>query len=778
MSASSPEGRASLRSNPVSRLRKDGPWLRLASLVLLGCLQAALASAQASNIFIHTFAGGALPAAGIEATSASLGQPIAVAVDKQGNVYAAFAVQSVVARIDAQTQEMTVIAGTGEQGYNGDHIAATAAQLNQPTGLAVDTAGDLYIADTQNQAVRKVSAATGIITTVAGVPGSGLKGNGNVTDGIAATAEYLAQPVSVAFDAAGNLYIADEGNGRVRVVSAATALITTFAGGVPMTCDPVCLPFNGDNIPATSAVLPAPAGIAFDSHGNLYIADHVQQLVRKVSASTGLITTVAGNTVPGYTGDNIPATSAELNFADCIGDCISLAVPAVAVDSSGDVYVADIGNGRVRKISAATGLITTVAGNGTPGYNGDGIPAAAAEISYPAGLALDAAGNFYIADVDNNRIRMVSAKTGLITTLAGTGWAANNGDGAPATDAELSYPMALAVDSSRNLYVWNGADGAILRVDATTGRTKRIAGNGTAGYNGDNIPATDAALSSAAFGSQCQQIGCPGLALAVDAVGDLYIADYANNRVRKVSAATGLVTTVAGTGSWGYNGDNIPAIAAQLNRPVGLALDAAGNLYIADVQNGRVRKVNAATGLITTIAGISGYSGYNGDNIPATSAAIVPEALAFDRAGNLYVACGDMVRKIAADTGIITTVAGSWDNPAASLADNIPATQASFSASSLAVDSAGDIYIADIGTQRVRQISAATGLITTLAGNGQEGYNGDNLLATAAQLGYLTALAVDSGNNVYFTESTNNRLRGLVPKRLIESGTQANIPRR
>jgi sugar lactone lactonase YvrE len=276
----------------------------------------------------------------------------------------------------------------------------------------------------------------------------------------------------------------------------------------------------------------------------------------------GILTTVAGNGTAGYNGDDIAADCAELNCPF-----------GVAVDSAGNLYIADERNQRIRKVDAS-GIITTVAGNGTAGYNGDNIAATRAELNYPAGVAVDSAGNLYIADERNQRIRKVDAN-GTITTVAGNGTAGYNGDNVGATSAELNYPAGVAVDSAGKLYIADFANRRIRKVDAS-GTITTVAGNGTAGYNGDDIAATRAEVDPAA--------------VAVDSEGNLYIGDYRNQRIRKVDAS-GTITTVAGNGTAGYNGDNIAATNAELNYPTGLVVGSAGDFYIADYNNQRVRKV-------------------------------------------------------------------------------------------------------------------------------------------------------------------------------------------
>lgn len=251
----------------------------------------------------------------------------------------------------------------------------------------------------------------------------------------------------------------------------------------------------------------------------------------------------------------------------------------MAVDGAGNIYIADVANNRIRKVTASTGIISTVAGDGTAGYSGDGGAATSAELYYPYDVAVDGAGNIYIADSHNSRIRKVTASTGIISTVAGDGIAGYSGDGGPATSAEINYPTGVTVDSAGNMYIGDFSNARIRKVTASTGKMSTVAGNGTTGYSGDGGPATSAEL--------CE----PG-DLAVNSGGDIYIADYCNNRIRKVTVSTGIISTVAGDGTEGYSGDGGPATSAELNLPAGVALGNAGHiLYIGDQVNQRIRAV-------------------------------------------------------------------------------------------------------------------------------------------------------------------------------------------
>jgi uncharacterized protein (TIGR03437 family) len=314
-----------------------------------------------------------------------------------------------------------------------------------------------------------------------------------------------------------------------------TYTINTFAGNGTFG-------YSGDNGPATSAQLNQPWGVAVDAAGNVYIADTVNNRIRKVA--NGVISTVAGNGTLGYSGDDGPATSAQLSW------------PAgVAVDSAGNLYVADQNNFRIRKVS--NGVITTVAGNGMPGYSGDNGPATSAKLYGPVGVAVDSAGNLYIADQPNNRIRKVS--NGVITTVAGNGPdlygnGGYSGDNGPATSARLNWPEGVAVDFAGNLFI----------ADYRNNRIRKVS-NGV--------------ITTAIYWDYPQGVG-------VDAAGNLFIADN-YGRISKLS--NGVITTVAGTGTQGFSGDNGPATGAQLSSPVGVAVEAAGNVYVADFGNNRIR---------------------------------------------------------------------------------------------------------------------------------------------------------------------------------------------
>ena len=320
--------------------------------------------------------------------------------------------------------------------------------------------------------------------------------------------------------------------------------------------------YSGDGGQATSAELDYPSSAAVDAAGNLYIADFYNNVVREVSFATGVITTVAGDGMSGYSGDGNQASSAELN--EPIG---------VAVDASGDLFIADSGNNVIREVSE--GVISTVAGGGSPGSGlGDGGPATDAELADPTGVAVDTSGDLFIADSGDNVIREVSG--GIITTVAGGGRPVSGlGDGGPATDAELADPTGVAVDGSGDLFIADNGNNVIREVSGGIINTIAGGGNPASGI-GDGGPATQAKVSN------------PG-GVAVDSSGNVYIADTGNEVVREVSGS--VINTIAGDGNIGYSGDLGQATEAELNYPTGVAVDAAGNVYIADSNNNVIRQV-------------------------------------------------------------------------------------------------------------------------------------------------------------------------------------------
>jgi sugar lactone lactonase YvrE len=603
---------------------------------------------------------------------------------------------------------ITTIAGSGTT-YNGDGIPATAAEL-LPLAVAVDNAGDLFIADVLNNRIREVNHATGVITTVAGNGTPGYSG-----DGGPATLAQLQFPMGgIAVDPAGDLFIADTSNNVVREVNHATGVINTVAGTGTEG-------FSGDGGPATLAELKGLMGIAVDSAGDLFIS--ADNRVREVK--NGVINTVAGNGTYGYSGDGGSATAAGLS-----------STAGIAVDSAGDLFIADTDHNVIREVK--NGVINTVAGNGDLNYSGDGGQATAAGLGPAFGVAVDTAGDLFISV--SNRVREV--KNGVINTVAGNGTYGYSGDGGLATTAELSSTAGIAVDTAGGLFIVDAYNGRIREVK--NGLINTVAGNGPLEYSGDGGQATAAGLG-------------PADGIAVDSAGDIFIADI-GNRIREVNHATGVITTVAGTGIVGYSGDGGPATAAELDEPTSIAVDTAGDIFIAD--GCRVREVNHATGVITTIAG-TGIVGYSGNGGPATAAELgmlsgQGYGIAVDSTGDVFIADNDRVREVNHTTHIITTVAGNGSESYSG--DGGQATAAGLDEpGGLAVDSTGDLFIAEQDGNRIREVNLSTGIITTVAGNGTQGYSGDGGQATGAKLDSGGGIAVDAAGDLFITD--DDRIR-------------------
>jgi uncharacterized protein (TIGR03437 family) len=650
---------------------------------------------------ISTVAGTTRLLDGHSANTVPLRSPIAVALDGGGNLYIADEFDNRIRKVDT-SGNISTYAGTGVSGYNGDRIKAIDAQLNSPTALAIDASGNLYIADEGNSRVRVISS-DGTINTVAGNGSAGTLGDG----GPATQAQVNA--LAVAVDAQGNLYISTL-DYHIRKVDA-TGMISTIAG----TSNPG---YAGDGGPAIDASMGQAPALICDAKGDLYLADPDNGYVRMIDTS-GIIHPVAGSGPFGFTADYIPAAAAVMSPT------------GLALDSTGNnLYISDITLDAVRVVDLTTTLIHSVAGNTNAGFLGDGGPPLQAELDYPAGLTLDSSNNIYVGDVINQRVRKVAGNT--ISTFAGT----SDGDGGTATSAFLNFPEGLAVDAASNVVV------------ADTGNF--VARRFTLGGNINTF--------GKSFGP---------FAVAVDTSGNFYVTDD-EPLVLEITKA-GVTSVVAGDSQSGYSGDNGPATNAMIDNPTGVAVDAAGNVYFTDYTNNKIRKVTISTGVITTIAG-NGNAMYSGDKGPALNAGLDPYDIAVDIPGNIYVAdhLNNRVRKIGLD-GNITTVAGS--GTPGYTGDGGPAAVAELALpNGVAVDGAGNLYIADYGNSVVRRVTSS-GLITTIAGSSgvYTPSTGDGGAAVGAQMDPFR-VAVDGVGNVYVSDSFNDRVRMLTPLQIAPAG--------
>lgn len=587
--------------------------------------------------------------------------------------------------------------------------------------------------------------SSSVIDTVAG---------GGIGEGGPALQAEFFLPGAEAFDGAGNLYVTTIG--RVQTLSP-TGVPGTFAGTgtVGFGAYDSYLGDGGDRLGANFGN-GGPANIAFDGHGNAYIADIGNDVVRKID-SHGVVSTFAGSgQIGSYGVEGASPTSVYLWAPD-----------GIAVDGSGDVFIADSGWCTIQEVKASDGKIYTYAGippgnplvtNATCGYTADGVPALGSRLNSPKDIKFDSKGNLILADIGNCRIRSISP-LGIISTIAGNdavdskGYCVDSGDGGAAASAGIAYPWHVALDGSDDLYVAEYFNHVIRKITASGTVTTFAGTEGSDGFSGDGGPATKARLDYPL-----------GVAVAPDGAVD--IADFGNNRIRQVDAG-GTIHTIAGNGlpPWscngslcgywgdGYSGDGLPARHATLSSPYSVAVDSGGNIYVADNGNGRLREVDASSGVIRTIAG-TGTPGETGTGGPAAGAAVSPLSLAIGPSGQLYLGEYSHIRTIDG-AGIIHSVAGGGT----SLGDGGAATAAQLNGvTGMAFDSAGNLYFSDGGDHRVRRIDTS-GVVTTVAGNGTKGFAGDGGPATAAELASPVGIALDSHGDLFIADSANNRIR-------------------
>ena len=692
---------------------------RLFPILCLSLLLTSLGWAQteSTSYLIDTVAGREVPRDAEQAVETWLDVPVGVVADNVGNLYVADSFNRRVVRIKPDGTRETVV-GTGLCCFSGDDGPATEARLSNPSGLTFGPGGSLYIVDAGNNRIRKV-VPDGTITTVAGSGDRGFSG-----DGGPATAAALESPWDVAVDSMGNLYIADRFNGRIRKVDE-QGIISTFAGtgdfgfagdGGPAVAAEIGSPsgvavgiadevyiadgrrvrvvdtegnintFAGggnstDDGAPTDYRLTTPSAVAVDSMGAVYISNQNGQEILRSTAD--FIEKIAGSGTRGFAGDGGPALEALLN-----------APQGVAVSEAGGettVYVADTDNHRVRAVT--DGTIRTVAG--TAHLAGDGGPATEALLHSPADVALDASGNLYIVEQSNQAVRKVGTD-GTITTVAGTGVRGSPTPDAPATESNLAGPRGVLVTRGGDLLISSTNARRVIRVDEG-GVVRTYAGTGFFGFEGDGGPASEAELNFP-------------VGLAEDSEGSIYIADNNDQRIRKVGSDS-IINTVAGNGERDFAGDGGAATDAALSFPTQVAVDQEGNLYFTDGGNNRVRQVTPG-GIINTVAG-GGTTFVGTDSVPALEASIgFPWGLAIDnRNGNgkgadlrrdIFVSSNIRIYRLAAD-GTVRTIAGGRFGFSG---DGGPALNAAFSfLRGLAIDADGNIYVADVVNHRVRKLT-------------------------------------------------------------------------
>lgn len=662
--------------------------------------------------------------------------PSELTTDNQGNLFFSDTLHNRVRKLDAQTGTITTVVGNNLQGLSGDGKHALTSALNSPSGLVFDSTGNLFIADTFNHRIRRVDAKTKVITTIAGTGPIGISSGGFSGDNGLAINARLNSPTDLAIDKLGNLYIADSSNFRLRRVDANTGIITTVAGTGKFNFEQG---FNGNNVPAISADVFV-GSVALDANNIIYFTDFGR--LQKIDLNTGLLTTIAGNGNKGFNGDGILAINSAIRPLD------------IALDEIGNIFICD-DNSRIRRVDVKTGIITTIAGTGVSNFNGEGGPAITASLLDTRSIAIDKKNNIFIKD--SNLIRRIST-TGIINRIAGqldfsfffpTG--AFRGDNSLAIQASLNFPKSVAVDNNQNIFIVDTDNNRVRKVDGKTGIITTIAGTGETGFNGDGGVATKAKIN---FVSQ----------IAIDQSNNLFIADSGNDRIRRINGQTGVITTVVGTGETGFNGDGL-ARDASLNFPTAIVVDKQGNLFIADSDNHRVRKVDSQRGLITTIVG-DGLKGFSGDNIPATRTSLqFPSGLAIEKNGNLLIAdtFNHRIRRVNAQTGIITTIVGNGLRGFTGDGGLAKEARLDFP-SNITLDADDNLFISDQNHNRIRRVDVQTGIITTIVGSGPTEsfigeYLGDNGLATDAKLNIPSGLAIDTSGNLLFADSENHAIR-------------------
>ena len=579
----------------------------------------------------------------------------------------------------------------------------SAARFYYPLGLAVDAAGNIYVADEKNHVIRRI-APGGVVTTLAG--GSGCPG---YTDGPAAAARFRL-PKGVAVDTVGNLYVADAGNHAIRKITPAGVVSTLAGNGVSGSTDGI----------GAAARFHIPSGLAVDAAGVVYVADSNNNIIRKI-ASDGTVSTLAG-------------TAGVYGSADGTGAAAGFFYPlAVAVDAAGTVYVTEIGNNTVRKITPA-GVVTTLAGKAGTFGSDDGL-GSAARFRSPEGIAVDAAGNVYVAD---RAIRKITP-AGAVTTIAGASGVVGSADGT-AGAARFRSPSGIAVDATGNLFISDRDNNNVRKITPAADVTT---------YAGVGLEASAGSVDGSASAARFREPA----GLAVTASGDVYVADAGNQTIRKVTP-TGATVTYAGANGQSGSTDGA-ATAARFITPFGLAADVQGNLYVAVAGNNTIRKITPA-GTVSTLAGSSSVAG-SADGTGTEARFYAPEGVAVDPAGNVYVSDtgNHKIRKIT-PAGVVSTLAGAG---VSGYADGTGETARFREPSGIAADATGNVYVADWGNHAIRKITPA-GVVTTFAGSG--GVLGDaDGTGSAARFQLPSGVAVDAAGNVYVADTLNHTIRKI-----------------
>jgi hypothetical protein len=675
----------------------------------------------------------------------------------------------------AQSNNAAAYTWTTFAGYPGTGSAdgiGSAAEFNNPTGIAVDSAGNVYVADTYNYTIRRITPG-GLVSTFAG--SAGIYGG---TDGTGRAALF-SSPQGLAADSSGNVYVAD--SSVIRKITP-TGVVSTIAGGGSLMVSPPDTNYLGTNLvitapptdvdgPGTNATFFSPQGLAVDSAGNVYVADTVNQLIRKIApvGTNWIVSTIAGN--PSLTNAYGLVISGS---ADGTGTNAQFDYPkGVAVDSAGNLYVADTLNNTIRKMTPAgtNWMVTTIAGqvgvNGINGMVADGM-GTNATFNNPTSIAMDSAGNLYVADTLNNTIRkMTPAGTNwVVSTLAGSAQQMIGSADGTGTNAQFFWPSGVAVDGSGNIYVADTGNNKIRKI-RSAGVVSTLAG----------LPGSQGSVDGT--GNNARFSGPSGA--AVDSTGNLYVGDVGNNTIREVTSL-GEVSTMAGQDRsqnlYGGSADGVGS-EAQFNQPSGVAVDINGNVFVADTANSEIRMVTQG-GVVSTIAGNTAWIqlgspiGGSVDGMGTNAQFYFPYGVAVDGAGNLYVADTDnsTIRKITpvGTSWVVTTIAGnalitnSIGEAIGGSADGT-GTNAQFDfPGGIAVDRAGNLYVADSGNNTIRKITptGTNWVVTTIAGLAGN-YGSADGTGTNAMFNAPFAIAVDSAGTLYVAEYENDTIRKITP---------------
>lgn len=689
--------------------------MRFTTLLAIVALPFLAAPALAQTYSFTLFAGTPPPTGSRDGTGpeARFNNPTGVAIDAAGNAYVADRNNAIVRKIVPGGAVTTFAGVAGSIGANDG--TATIARFNQPYGVAIDSGGNVYVTDRADHTVRKITSA-GAVSTVAGQAGA----SGSI-DGTGAAARFDS-PGGIAVDSSGNLFVADTGNRTIRRITPA-GNVTTFAGAAGQ-------PGNVDGT-GSNARFNALAGLTIDGSGNLYVVDTVSHVVRKITPA-GAVTTYAGQAGSPGTNDGAGVVA---RFMTPFG---------IAADSSGVLYVADTGNESIRRISA-DGVVSTFAGSALAGGavlagNIDGT-GAGARFFRPQGVAVDSAGNVYVADTFNHSIRKLNSSASS-STLAGPGGNFGSADGT-AANAKFNRPRGIGIDSQGNFYVSDYFNATVRKI-SPGGVVSTFAGQaGSANY-------VDATGSAARFVSPNS--------IAVDGANTVFVTDSFANTLRAISPA-GAVRTVAGTSNLTPGSLDGPPGTGRMNFPRGVAVDRNGNAYVADSGNHTIRKVNVATGELSTLAGSAGASGsVNGTGAAARFSG--PSDIAVDDAGNVYVTDynNSTIRRITA-AGVVTTLAGQ---PGVRGSADGPGNVALFdNADGIAVDRTGNVFVSDSNNHTIRKITPA-GVVSTIGGvPGVSGFvEGPG---ATARFFVPAGIAVDGNGVIYVVSSyANIIMRGAV----------------